>query len=135
MHRYAETEGVAHFRQGLGVAQTAPAMVIGEDNLHAVQRLAPVVRFVRRIDVLRARRIDPGIVSTPLLEPVNAGMGLTLVPRCATSAVFRNVVFREIDRGEGVQSELHLIWRENNDNPAFAMLQESIRRAVKDGWG
>ncbi len=135
MHRYAETEGVAHFRQGLGVAQTAPAMVIGEDNLHAVQRLAPVVRFVRRIDVLRARRIDPGIVSTPLLEPVNAGMGLALVPRCATSVVSRNVVFREIDLGEGLQSELHLIWRENNDNPAFAMLPESIRRAVKDGWG
>lgn len=93
MHRYAETEGVAHFRQGLGVAQTAPAMVIGEDNLHAVQRLAPVVRFVRRIDVLRARRIDPGIVRAPLLEPVNASMGLALVPRCATSVVFRNVVF------------------------------------------
>jgi hypothetical protein len=34
-----------------------------------------------------------------------------------------------------VQSELHLIWRENNDNPAFAMLLEGIRRAVREGWG
>jgi hypothetical protein len=49
--------------------------------------------------------------------------------------VFKNVVFRDIDLGEGVQSELHLIWRENNDNPAFAMLLEGIRTAVREGWG
>ena len=70
-----------------------------------------------------------------LVTGANAGMGLALVPRCASSVVFKNVIFRDIDLGEGVQSELHLIWRENNDNPAFAMLLEAIRRAVREGWG
>ena len=89
---------------------------------------------------LRSARVAPDYVqwlgsSLTILALVNAGMGLALVPRCATSVVFRNVVFREIDLGEGVQSELHLIWRENNDNPAFAMLLEAIRRAVVQGWG
>ena len=56
-----------------------------------------------------------------------------LVPRCTTSVVFKQVVFRESDLGEGVQSELHLVWREDNDNPAFTMLLEGIRGAVRDG--
>jgi len=73
--------------------------------------------------------------SLTILALVNAGMGVALVPRCATSVVFKNVVFRDIDLGEGVQSELHLIWRESNDNPAFAMLLEAIKGAAKDGWG
>lgn len=49
--------------------------------------------------------------------------------------VFKNVVFRDIDLGEGTQSELHLIWHEHNDNPAFAILLVGIRRAVRVGWG
>ena len=90
--------------------------------------------------MLRSARVAPEYVqwlgsSLTILALVNAGMGLALVPRCASSVVFRNVVFRDIDLGEGVQSELHLIWRENNDNPAFAMLLEAIRRAVAEGWG
>jgi hypothetical protein len=57
-------------------------------------------------------------------------MGLALVPRCAASVVFKGVTFRDIDLGEGVQSELHLIWRSDNDNPAFTMLLDAIRGAV-----
>lgn len=68
--------------------------------------------------------------SLTILALVNAGMGLALVPRCATNVVFRDVVFREIDLGEGIQSELHLTWRSNNDNPACMMLLEAIRAAV-----
>ncbi|MNR42133.1 hypothetical protein D3C85_1606140 [compost metagenome] len=37
VHGYAQAKGLAHFRQRLSVAQTAPIVVIGEDNLHAVQ--------------------------------------------------------------------------------------------------
>ncbi|WP_248800697.1 LysR substrate-binding domain-containing protein [Pseudomonas sp. MWU13-2105] len=90
--------------------------------------------------MLRSARVAPQYVqwlgsSLTILALVNAGMGLALVPRCATSVVFKNVVFRTIDLAEGVQSELHLIWRENNDNPAFAMLLEGIRKAVREGWG
>lgn len=68
--------------------------------------------------------------SLTILALVNAGMGLALVPRCATNVVFRDVSFREIDLGDGIQSELHLTWRSNNDNPACLMLLEAIRAAV-----
>ncbi|WP_260955847.1 LysR substrate-binding domain-containing protein [Pseudomonas citri] len=88
--------------------------------------------------MLRSARVAPQFVqwlgsSLTILALVNAGMGLALVPRCATSVVFKQVVFREIDLGEGVQSELHLVWREDNDNPAFSMLLEGIRGAVREG--
>lgn len=85
--------------------------------------------------MLRSARVAPQFVqwlgsSLTILALVNAGMGLALVPRCASSVVFKNVVFRPIDLGEGVQSELHLVWRQDNDNPAFSMLLEGIRGAV-----
>lgn len=88
--------------------------------------------------MLRSARVAPQYVqwlgsSLTILALVNAGMGLALVPRCATSVVFKDVVFRDIDLGEGVQSELHLIWGANNDNPAFAMLLDAIRGAAKEG--
>lgn len=88
--------------------------------------------------MLRSARVAPQFVqwlgsSLTILALVNAGMGLALVPRCASSVVFKQVVFREIDLGEGVQSELHLVWREDNDNPAFTMLLEGIRGAVREG--
>ena len=88
--------------------------------------------------MLRSARVAPQYVqwlgsSLTILALVNAGMGLALVPRCATSVVFKDVVFRSIDLGEGVQSELHLIWGADNDNPAFTMLLEAIRGAAKAG--
>ena len=51
--------------------------------------------------MLRSARVAPQFVqwlgsSLTILALVNAGMGLALVPRCATSVVFRQVVFREI---------------------------------------
>jgi DNA-binding transcriptional LysR family regulator len=69
--------------------------------------------------------------SLTILALVNAGMGLALVPRCATSVVFKDVTFRAIELDEGVQSELHLAWRSDNDNPACRMLLEAIRAAVR----
>jgi DNA-binding transcriptional LysR family regulator len=87
--------------------------------------------------MFRSARVAPDYVqwlgsSLTILALVNAGMGLALVPRCASSVVFRNVVFRDIDLGEGVQSELHLIWRADNDNPAFLMLLDAIRNAARE---
>ncbi len=87
--------------------------------------------------MFRSARVAPQYVqwlgsSLTILALVNAGMGLALVPRCAASVVFKGVTFREIDLGEGVQSELHLIWRSDNDNPAFAMLLDAIRGAVAE---
>ena len=85
----------------------------------------------------RSARVSPDYVqwlgsSLTILALVNAGMGLALVPRCASSVVFRNVVFREIDLGPGVESELHLLWGEDNDNPAFLMLLDALRGATRD---
>ena len=68
--------------------------------------------------------------SLTILALVNAGMGLAMVPRCATNVVFKNVVFHEMQLDDGIQSELHLSWRSNNDNPACMMLLEAIRAAV-----
>jgi len=86
--------------------------------------------------MFRSAQVAPEYVqwlgsSLTILALVNAAMGLALVPRCATNVVFKNVVFRELDLGEGVQSELHLVWRSDNDNPACMMLLEGIRAAVK----
>ncbi|WP_341522674.1 LysR substrate-binding domain-containing protein [Pseudomonas sp. G.S.17] len=88
--------------------------------------------------MFRSARVAPQYVqwlgsSLTILALVNAGMGLALVPRCAANVVFKGVTFREIDLGEGVQSELHLIWRSDNDNPAFTMLLDAIRGAVNAG--
>ncbi|MCI8211917.1 LysR family transcriptional regulator [Pseudomonas sp. S25] len=85
--------------------------------------------------MFRSARVAPQYVqwlgsSLTILALVNAGMGLALVPRCAASVVFKGVTFRDIDLGEGVQSELHLIWRSDNDNPAFTMLLDAIRGAA-----
>ncbi|WAH60790.1 LysR family transcriptional regulator [Pseudomonas silvicola] len=84
---------------------------------------------------LRSAQVTPEYIqwlgsSLTILALVNAGMGLALVPRCAANVVFKNVVFRDIDLGEGVQSELHLVWRSDNDNPACVMLLKAIREAV-----
>ncbi|KGF64940.1 MULTISPECIES: LysR substrate-binding domain-containing protein [Pseudomonas] len=86
--------------------------------------------------MFRSAQVAPEYVqwlgsSLTILALVNAGMGLALVPRCATNVVFKGVTFRDIDLGEGVQSELHLVWRSDNDNPACRMLLEAIRAAVK----
>ncbi|WP_426154316.1 LysR family transcriptional regulator [Pseudomonas sp. DC3000-4b1] len=86
--------------------------------------------------MFRSAGVTPNYVqwlgsSLTILALVNAGMGLALVPRCATTVVFKEVVFKAMQLGEGVQSELHLVWRADNDNPACQMLLEAIRGAVE----
>jgi DNA-binding transcriptional LysR family regulator len=86
--------------------------------------------------MFRSAQVAPDYVqwlgsSLTILALVNAGMGLALVPRCATNVVFKDVLFRDIELDAGVQSELHLVWRNDNDNPACLMLLEAIRAALK----
>lgn len=71
--------------------------------------------------------------SLTMLALVNAGLGLALVPRCAANVAFRDVVFRDIVLAPWVCSELHLIWREDNDNPAMKLLLEAIRDSFQPG--
>ena len=90
--------------------------------------------------MFRSAQVAPDYVqwlgsSLTILALVNAGMGLALVPRCATKVVFKDVIFRDIELDAGVQSELHLVWRSDNDNPACRMLLEAIRAAVRAEGG
>lgn len=65
-----------------------------------------------------------------ILALVNAGLGLALVPRSASLVRFDNLLFRPIALGAGVCSELHLVWRDDNDNPALRVLLEAVRQSV-----
>lgn len=65
-----------------------------------------------------------------ILALVDAGVGLALIPRSAQRIRFENMTFREIELGRGVESELHMIWHEDNDNPAFGHLLRAIQKAV-----
>jgi DNA-binding transcriptional LysR family regulator len=67
-----------------------------------------------------------------ILALVNAGMGLALVPRSASMVRFESVVFRPITLAAGICSELHLVWRDDNDNPAFRVMLEAIRHSVSN---
>lgn len=85
--------------------------------------------------MFRSAQVTPNYVqwlgsTLTILALVDTGMGLALVPRSATKIRFQNVVFREMELGEGIQSELHLVWRSDNDNPAFLIMLEAIRAAV-----
>lgn len=85
--------------------------------------------------MFRSEKITPRYVqwlgsTLTILALVNAAMGLALVPRSARRIRFENVIYRDIDLGPGIESELHLIWRDDNDNPAFLMMLEAIRSAV-----
>lgn len=88
--------------------------------------------------MFRSARVEPDYVqwlgsSLTILSLVNAGMGVALVPRCASTILFKDVVYRDIELGGGVMSELHLAWRTDNDNPASLMLLDAIRTAVGRG--
>jgi DNA-binding transcriptional LysR family regulator len=65
-----------------------------------------------------------------ILALVNAGMGLALVPRGARVVRFENILFRPITLATGIHSELHLVWRDDNDNPAFLLMLDAIRQSV-----
>ncbi|MGE8495911.1 MAG: LysR family transcriptional regulator [Pseudomonas sp.] len=65
-----------------------------------------------------------------ILSLVNAGLGVALVPRSASSIRFEQVRYRPIDLDPGVQSELHLVWRDDNDNPARSLIRDAIRQAA-----
>lgn len=85
--------------------------------------------------LFRARGVVPDVVqllgsTLTILALVDAGMGLALVPRSASRIRFENVNFRPIELGAGIRSELYLIWREDNDNPALHALLDAIRQTA-----
>jgi DNA-binding transcriptional LysR family regulator len=62
---------------------------------------------------------------------VNTGMGIALVPKAAAKLQFDNVLFRPINLGAGIQAELHLVWRKDNENSAFPALRDLILRSSR----
>ncbi|WP_413738459.1 LysR family transcriptional regulator [Sodalis sp. RH21] len=65
-----------------------------------------------------------------ILALVNTGMAMALVPESATRVHFENTAFRRIKLPAGIQSALYLVWREDNDNPAFRVMLAAIRQSV-----
>jgi DNA-binding transcriptional LysR family regulator len=61
-----------------------------------------------------------------VLALVGAGMGVALVPEAAHSLQMRGVVLRDLDPAPALQAELHMIWRKDNDNPAFALFRSKV---------
>nr|WP_238935086.1 LysR family transcriptional regulator [Pseudomonas typographi] len=120
-----------------GAAPVALPMLDGEPFLmYSHSAYAPFNELLT--GMFRSAGVTPAYVqwlgsSLTMLALVNAGLGLALVPRCAANVTFKDVVFHAIELGEGVQSELHLVWRSDNDNPAVGRLLGAIRAAVAKG--
>ncbi|HWV09212.1 MAG TPA: LysR family transcriptional regulator [Pseudomonas sp.] len=86
--------------------------------------------------MLRSARVDPDIVqhsgsTLTILSLVNAGLGVALVPRSASRIGFGQVRYRSITLDPGVRSELHLVWRDDNDNPACQPMRDAISLAAR----
>ena len=85
--------------------------------------------------MFRSNHIQPNYVqhigsTLTILSLVNAGMGVALVPESATRILFDEIMFRPIALPTGIESLLYLAWRDDNDNPAFKVILESIRGAI-----
>jgi len=83
----------------------------------------------------RSAGVEPNVVqyigsTLTILALVNAGMGVALVPQGAASLKFDDVVFRPIELGSGVRSELHLVWRDDSDNPARTVVLEALKAGI-----
>lgn len=86
--------------------------------------------------MFRSAQVEPDYVqwlgsTLTILALVNAAMGLALVPKSAAKIAFHDVIFKDIELGDGIRSKLHLLWREDNDNPAFLNLLAAIRESVE----
>ena len=87
--------------------------------------------------MFRAAHIEPHYVQTvgstlTMLALVNAGLGVALVPQSASQLHLEHIVYRPIELEAGICSELHLIWRSDNDNPALPLIQEDLLRYRKE---
>lgn len=61
-----------------------------------------------------------------VLALVEVGLGISLVPSTAARLRFEGVVLRQVELPEPDPVELHLAWREDNDNPALHALLEEL---------
>ena len=66
-------------------------------------------------------------VYVTMLALVNAGLGLALVPKSAACLGFGQVRYLPLDPDPEIRSDLFLVWRDANDNPAFGAVIAAMR--------
>jgi len=86
--------------------------------------------------LFRSARVQPNSVqmlgsTLTILSLVNADLGVALVPHSASAIRYDGVVFRAITLPHGVDSELHLISREDDDNPACNAVRLALHSAAE----
>ena len=85
--------------------------------------------------MFRSQGVEPDYVQSlgstlTILSLVNAGLGLAMVPRSASAIRFANLCYRDLPLPAGICGELHLAWRDDNDNPALPAVREALRQAA-----
>jgi DNA-binding transcriptional LysR family regulator len=85
-----------------------------------------------------APRIVQFIGSThTIVALVNSGLAVALVPESACNLRFDRVEFRKISLDAGVRAELHLVGRQENDNPALEAVRVLVlakrRKSARSG--
>lgn len=85
--------------------------------------------------MFRIENIQPNYIqyigsTLTILSLVNTGIGIALVPESASRIKLENIVFRTIPLPQGIRSKLYLVWREDNDNPAFKVIFSLIKNMM-----
>ncbi|WP_339486772.1 LysR family transcriptional regulator [Pseudomonas sp. EL_65y_Pfl2_R95] len=85
--------------------------------------------------LIRAHHIQPRVVqklssTLTILSLVNAGMGLALVPYSASRLRQENLCFKPIALPSGIHSTLHIVCRDDDDNPACAAVRQALLDAA-----
>jgi len=83
---------------------------------------------------LRAQGVAPEVVQTlshthSILSLVDAGVGVSLVPRSAQKLRYAGVVFRPLQDADGLDVEVHLAWRRGGRHGVADTLRALIQQA------
>lgn len=82
---------------------------------------------------LRAEGVAPDTVQTlshthSILSLIDAGIGLALVPQSAHRLGYAGVAFRPLENAEGLDVEMHLVWRRGNQHA----VADRVRSMLED---
>lgn len=83
---------------------------------------------------LRAQGVAPEVVQTlshthSILSLVDAGVGVSLVPRSAQKLRYAGVVFKPLQDADGLDVEVHLAWRRGGRHGVADTLRALIQKA------
>lgn len=85
---------------------------------------------------LRTEGVAPETVQTlshthSILALVDAGLGVALVPRSAHRLGYAGVRFRPLDDADGLDVEIHLVWRRGGRGGVAENVRQMIRNAFR----